>query len=222
MNVVLFGATGMVGAGVLLECLDDAAVASVLVIGRRPCGVSHPKVTEMVREDLFDVEPARAALAGKDACFWCLGVTSVGMTEEQYGRVTRDLTMVWARALLAASPQVAFVFVSGAGSDSSERGRVMWARIKGQAENAVLGLGFRAAYAFRPAFIQPRRGVVSRTRLYNAFYAVFSPFEPLLRRLMPQLVTSTIVLGRAMIGVVRKGYEKHILETRDINRAAEG
>jgi uncharacterized protein YbjT (DUF2867 family) len=222
MKVVLFGATGMVGAGALLECLDDLRVASVLVVGRRPCGVSHAKLTEVLLEDFFNYDALKARFAGADACFFCLGVSSVGMSEEAYTRVTHDLTLAAARALLDAGSRPVFCYVSGTGTDSTESGRSMWARVKGRTENALIAQPFVAAYMFRPGFIQPMRGVRSKTRLYQAFYAVFGVLYPVLQRLLPNLVTNTVAVGRALIRVAAVGYPKKILESRDINRAAAG
>lgn len=219
MKAVLFGATGMVGAGVLVECLADSRVASVLVIGRRPCGVAHPKVRELVRADFFDWRDAAADLRGWDACFFCLGVSSVGMGEAAYHRVTYELTIAAAEALAAANPQLTFCYVSGEGTDGTERGRLMWARVKGKTENQLLRMPFRA-YAFRPGYIQPFKGVRSKTRLYQAFYDALGWLYPVLRRLLPRHVTTTENMGRAMIRVAAEGYGKRVLENPDINALA--
>ena len=219
MKAVVFGATGMVGAGVLVECLADSRVASVLVIGRRPCGVAHPKVRELVRADFFDWRDAAADLRGWDACFFCLGVSSVGMGEAAYHRVTYELTIAAAEALAAANPQLTFCYVSGEGTDGTERGRLMWARVKGKTENQLLRMPFRA-YAFRPGYIQPFKGVRSKTRLYQAFYDVLGWLYPVLRRLLPRHVTTTENMGRAMIRVAAEGYGKRVLENPDINALA--
>ena len=216
MKVVLFGATGMVGSGVLLECLDDPRVQSVLVVGRRPCGLRHPKIDEAILEDFFRYDSLRSRFADADACFFCLGVSSVGMSEEAYARVTYDLTLAAARALLDSGARPTFCYVSGAGTDAS--GRAMWARVKGRTENALLALPFRAAYMFRPGFIQPMRGVRSKTPIYRVFYSVFGVLYPLLQRALPGLVTNTVVVGRALLCVATTGYDRPILETRDINR----
>jgi uncharacterized protein YbjT (DUF2867 family) len=215
VRVVLFGATGMVGAGVLHECLADPRVTSVLAVGRSPCGVAHPKLEERLHHDFFDYASVQSRFAGRDACFFCLGVSSAGMDEAKYRRLTHDLTLAAARALSAASPAMKFCYVSGAGTN--ERGRMMWARVKGETENALLHLPFAAAYMLRPGFIQPLRGYRSKTAVYRLFYAVFAPLYPLLRRVLPGLVTTTEVLGRAMIRLAAEGYPKNILETADIN-----
>lgn len=222
MNVLIFGATGMIGSGVLLEALDDPAVDSVRVIGRSPTGRSHPKLREILRKDFFDWSDGADALDGVDACLFCLGVSSAGMSEADYHRLTYDLTVAVAEALVERSPRAAFCFVSGLGSDSTEQGRVMWARVKGKAENAVLRMPFRAAHAFRPGFIQPLRGVRSRTRLYAVLYGIAGPLYPVLRRLFPRQVTDSVTLGRAMLRVARDGFEGPILESTDINRVGAG
>ena len=175
----------MVGQGVLRECVLDSAVAKVLVIGRTSTGVSHPKVREIVRADLARLDDI-AELRQLDACFYCLGVTSVVMNEADYTRITCELTMSVARTLVRTSPQMTFIFVSGAGADSSERGSIMWARVKGRAENGVLGLPFRGSYVFRPGAIQPLHGVRSRTRWYRALYLVFGPLMGFSRWLFPR------------------------------------
>jgi uncharacterized protein YbjT (DUF2867 family) len=220
VKVLLFGATGMIGRGVLLECLDSPNVSSIVSVGRRPSGVVHSKLTEIVRDDLSDMSPISASFEGVDACFFCLGISSVGMTEEAYRRITYDLTIAVAKALLAISPRAVFVFVSGVGTDSSEAGRLMWARIKGKTENALLAMGFRDAYMFRPGFVQPLRGVRSRTGWYQAVYAITGPLVPLLARVAPNLVSTTVAMGQAMIRVAIEGDAKKILEPADINRVA--
>jgi uncharacterized protein YbjT (DUF2867 family) len=222
VRVLLFGATGMVGAGVLLECLDDPRVTSVLTVGRAPTGRTHPKLREVIRTDFFRYDDLRADFSACDACFFCLGVTSAGRSEAEYTRLMYDLPLAAARALAAANPAMTFCLVTGAGTDSSERGRVMWARVKGRAENAILALPFRGAWMFRPGFIQPLRGVRSRTGWYQALYDVARPLVPLLRRAFPRTTTTTVAVGRAMINVAAKGYPRRILTTADINVAAEG
>ena len=219
MNVLIFGATGMIGSGVLLEALDDPEVESVRTVGRSATGRSHRKLREVVRSDLFDWSDPGDALDGVDACLFCLGASSAGMREAEYHRLTHDLTVAVAGALATRSPEAVFCFVSGAGTDSTEQGRVMWARVKGKAENAVLGMPFRGAYVFRPGYIQPLRGVRSRTRLYAALYRIVGPLYPLLRRIFPRYVTDSVTLGRAMLRVARDGYDRPVLESDDINRA---
>jgi len=221
MKVILFGATGMVGKGVLLECLDDARVEQVLAVGRSSSGVQHPKLKELVHADLYDYAKVEEQLKGYDACFFCLGVSSAGMKEADYSRVTYDLTLAAAKTLVKLNPQMTFIYVSGAGTDSSEKGRSMWARVKGKTENALFGLGFKGAYMFRPGFIQPMRGVTSRTGLYRAVYAVGAPLYPLFKALAPGAVTSTDRVGKAMIRVAAEGAPKQHLENADINALAK-
>jgi uncharacterized protein YbjT (DUF2867 family) len=206
----------MVGQGVLRECLLDPGVDEVLVIGRTPTGRQHRKLRELNPGDLYDLGPIEGELDGWDACFFCLGVSSVGMSEADYRRVTYDLTMSIAGTLHAHNPDMTFVYVSGAGTDSTESGRSMWARVKGATENALLAMPW-PAYMFRPAYIQPVAGVTSKTRWYAAMYAVAAPLYPVIRRLAPGIATTTEQLGKAMLAAARTGAPKRVLETRDIN-----
>jgi uncharacterized protein YbjT (DUF2867 family) len=218
MNVVLFGATGMVGAGVLIECLADPRVRSVLAVTRSSTGRTHPKLREILHTDFFDYDTLAADFASSDACFFCLGVSSVGMREPEYTRLTYDLTLAAARAMVAANPRMTFCYVSGVGTDSTERGRTMWARVKGRTENALLAMPFAAAYMFRPGYIQPVGGVKSKTGWVQAAYTVLAPLYPLLRPLLRGTTTSNF--GRAFIEVATSGYPKRILYSRDINALA--
>ena len=220
MKVILFGATGMVGAGVLNECLSDDRVSDVLLVSRSSSGRSHAKLREHLRSDFVGYSDAREAFRGADACFFCLGVTAVGKTEQEYHHLTYDITVGAARALADVNPGMAFCYVSGQGTDSTERGRVMWARVKGKTENELLRLPLRA-YMFRPGYIQPLGGIKSKTRVYRLFYQLMAPLYPLLRRLTPNLVTTNETVGRAMIEVAARGYSSRILEVRDINRAGK-
>jgi uncharacterized protein YbjT (DUF2867 family) len=219
----------MIGQSVLREAILDAQVTEIVVVGRRPAQlpVADPmgKVKQEVVADPGTLEPIRAALDGADACFWCLGISAAGLSEAEYRRITRDIAVSAATSLAAWNPAMTFVFVSGTGADSTERSRVMWARVKGEAENAVLALPFRRAYAVRPAFIQPMHGSVSRTRLYRAFYAISGPLFPVLRLLAPAHVTTTEQLAKAMLAVVRQApaqrvLEQRVLEQRDLNALA--
>ena len=216
MNVLLFGATGMVGQGVLRECLLDSGVASVVSIGHSAAGVSDPKLHEIIHADLTNYTTIEAQLSGFDACFFCLGISSAGLTEEQYSRVTYDITLRAGEALARLNPGMTFVYVSGQGTDSSEHGRIMWARVKGRTENALLRLPFKAAFMFRPGIIVPRFGARSRTALYRIPYMLTRPFLPLLLRAFPNQVLTTDEIGRAMLLVARYGAPKHVLETGDI------
>ncbi len=216
MKVILFGATGMVGQGVLRECLLDPGVEHVLSVGRSATGQQHPKLKELVQADLMDLSRVEDTLTGYDACFFCLGVSAAGMSEQDYRRITYDLTLAAARTLSSRNPGMTFIYVSGMGTDSTEKGRAMWARVKGETENALLRLPFKAAYMFRPGFILPLHGVRSRTRLYRATYAVMRPLGPMLRALFPRHVMTTEQLGRAMLEAVRRGAPKHVLEAPDL------
>lgn len=218
MKVVIFGSTGMVGQGVLLECLDDPRVASVLVVNRTPVGRTHPKLREHLHADFLQPEALREACGDSDACFFCLGVSSLGLDEATYTRLTYDLTMGVARAIV--SPHMTICYVTGAGTDSSEQGRSMWARVKGRTENALLAMPFRAAYMFRPGYIQPTRGVRSKTEWYQAVYTLVGPLYPILHRLLPNHTLTTADIGRAMMAVTLHGYPKPVLEPRDIAAAA--
>lgn len=221
MKVVLFGTSGMVGSGVLLECLDDDRVTSVVSIARSASGVRHDKFREVLHQDFFEYAGLEDELRATDAAFFCLGTTSNGKPESEYRRLTADLVVLAARALLAVSPELTFCFVSGQGTDSSARGRIMWARVKGEAENALLALPFKAAYMFRPGVIRPLRGVRSKTPLYQAGYVVLGPLLPLAQKILPNLITTTVTIGRAMINVSAHGFPRRILETADINQAGE-
>ncbi|PWR05232.1 epimerase [Micromonospora acroterricola] len=215
MRVVIFGATGMVGQGVLRECLLAEDVREVLTIGRRPTGQRHPKLRELTVDDVGELDAVRADLTGVDACFYCLGVSSLGLDEAAYTRISYDYPLAAARLLAEVSPSVTFVYVSGVGTDSTGRGRVMWARVKGRTENAVLDL-LPNGYAARPGFIQPTHGAVSRTRWYRIGYAVTRPLFPVVRRLLPNQVTTTDGIGRAMLRVAREGSPRRVLGNRDL------
>ncbi len=216
MKVVLFGASGMVGQGVLRECLLDPDVATVLSIVRSSTGQQHQKLREIVHKNFLAFSSIEAELAGFEACFFCLGVSSAGMSEENYRRVTYDITLAAATTLVKLNPHMTFIYVSGAGTDSSEHGRTMWARVKGQTENALLRLPFKAAYMFRPGVIVPLHGITSRTKLYRVSYAILGPLLPLFIG-FPKYVTTTEKLGRAMLIAAKRGAPKPILESADIN-----
>jgi uncharacterized protein YbjT (DUF2867 family) len=217
MKAILFGASGMVGQGVLRECLLDSDVERVLVVGRGSLGQKDAKLGELVLPDLFALSAAEPELTGWDACFFCLGASSAGMTEAAYRRVTYDLTLSVATTLARLNPAMTFVYVSGTGTDSTEHGRTMWARVKGATENALLRLPFKAAYMFRPGVIQPLHGIVSKTSSYRILYTLMAPLLPLLKATLPRYVTTTEQVGRAMLRVARDGAPKRILESVDIN-----
>jgi uncharacterized protein YbjT (DUF2867 family) len=216
MKVLIFGATGMVGQGVLRECLVDPDIDAVLTVGRSATGVTHPRLRELVRPDLMRYGEIEGDLRGFGACFFCLGVSSFGLSEPQYEHLTYDITMAAAETLSRLNPGMTFVYVSGAGTDSSEKGRVMWARVKGKTENALLRLPFKAAYMFRPGVIQPMHGERSKTTAYRVGYSLTKPLLPLLRRIFPRRILTTEEIGRAMIRVARTGAPKRILESWDI------
>src|SRR5450759_395188 len=212
MKVILFGATGMAGQGVLRECLLDPGVESVLAVGRSPTAQRHAKLREILHDNFLDFSGVESQLAGYDACFFCLGVSSVGISEERYRHLTYDITLAAATALARLNPQMVFVYVTGRGTDSTERGSLMWARVKGKTENDLLKLPFKAAYMFRPAGIQPLHGIRSKTAWVQAIYVGAAPLLTWLNRVAPKYMTTTEQVGRAMIKVARDGYPKPVLE----------
>jgi uncharacterized protein YbjT (DUF2867 family) len=216
LKVIITGATGMVGEGVLLECLEHPAVERVLLVSRRPYGARHPKLKECIVPDFLDLDGVTAELAGYDACFFCAGVSSRGMRESEYSRVTYDITIHFAHELAALNPQMVFNYVSGALTDSSEKGSLMWARVKGKTENALMKAGFRKVYNFRPGFMQPTSG----QRNIKPYYQAIGWLYPFLRILFPNQVSTMRDVGLAMIHSVLQGYPKQILEIKDINSLA--
>jgi uncharacterized protein YbjT (DUF2867 family) len=216
MNVLILGATGMVGQGVLRECLLDDGVARVVTLGRSATGQAHPKLREIVQANLFDLTPIESELRGLDACCYSLGATAAGKSEAEYTRINYDLTLSVAGTLARLDPDMTFVYVSGMGTDSTERGRTMWARVKGRTENALLRLPFKAAYMLRPGIILPMHGIKSRTTLYRVGYTLMTPLYPALRALFPRAITTTEHLGRVMLRLARSGYSKPVLEPADI------
>jgi uncharacterized protein YbjT (DUF2867 family) len=217
MKAIIFGATGMVGQGVLRECLCDNDIESVLTVGRSVTGQHNAKLREILHRDFTDFSAIEPELSGFDACFFCLGVTSVGQSEDNYRRLTYDVTMAVATTLARLNPQMTFIYVTGMGADSTERGSVMWARVKGKTENDLLKLPFKAAYMFRPAVIQPLHGIRSKTGWYQAIYTGLAPLMSLFHRIAPKYVTTTEQVGRAMIQVARNGFPRPVLENSDIN-----
>ncbi|SEW54150.1 Rossmann-fold NAD(P)-binding domain-containing protein [Chitinophaga arvensicola] len=212
IRAIITGSTGMVGEGVLHECLQHPDVTAVLVINRKPCGVQHPKLKEIIHEDFYDMLPIAAQLHDYNACYFCLGVSSVGMKEAAYKRVTYDLTMELAKTLAALNSDMTFCYVSGGGTDSTEKGRSMWARVKGKTENDLLKLPFKAAYMFRPGFMLSSDGMKNT----QAFYKYVAWMYPFFRRYFPQWVSTLAELGQAMINATRYGYAKPVLEVKDI------
>lgn len=216
MNVLIFGATGMVGQGVMRECLTASDVEKVLTVGRTPTGQQHPKLQELVHAEMWDYANVEAELSDFDACFFCIGVTSSGMSEQKYTHLTYDMTLAVASTLARLNPQMVFVYVSGAGADSTETSRIMWERVRGKTENALLKLPFRGVYIFRPGMIQPV-GVKSKTTAYRWFYTLTKPLLPMLRAMLPDQILSTPQVGQAMLAAVRHGAPKRVLESPDIN-----
>jgi uncharacterized protein YbjT (DUF2867 family) len=216
MKVLVFGASGMIGQGVMRECIRDTGVTSVVSVGRSPSGQSHPKVRDVIVPSLSDLSAAERDLTGFDACLFSLGVTALGLTEAQYTVITYDLTVAVAHTLARLNPKLAFLYVSGQSTDSTEKGRVMWARVKGRTENALLALPIQS-YMLRPGIIIPKHGIKSRTGWYNAFYMLATPLYPLLERMATGSVTTTERVGKAMITIARTRPEKRIWETPDIN-----
>ncbi|MEY4578923.1 MAG: hypothetical protein RL701_3626 [Pseudomonadota bacterium] len=217
LKVLLFGGSGMVGYAVLQECLQNPDVAAILGVGRKSNGVTHPKYSELLHGDLFDLSPVAERLKGYDACFYTIGITSAGMNEADYTRTTYDLTKAIADVLLPLNPKLAIVFVSGRSTDSSEKGRVMWARVKGRAENLLLGMPFASTTIIRLAGLVPAQGGTSKTALYRAFYATASLLLPGLHKLFPDYVTTPTILGRAFIRAAQGKAPKQILESQDIH-----
>ena len=212
IKAIITGVTGMVGEGVLNECLQHPDVESVLVINRKPWGLKHKKLLEIILEDFFDLSPIENHLAGYNACYFCAGVSSIGKKEEEYKRITYGLTINFAKTLLKLNPEMTFCYVSGVGTDSTEKGGSMWARVKGKTENDLLKLGFKDAYMFRPGYIQPTKGLKNAYKIYK----FFTLFYPVLKKFFPKYVVSLEELGLAMINVTLFGSKKKVLECKDI------
>ena len=221
MKVIITGATGMVGKGALLECLDHAEITEVLSISRNPTGIEHSKLKELIHKDFSEFVSVTDKLKGYDACYACMGVSSAGMKEEQYTKLTYDFTLALAKELQGLNPNLTFNYVSGAGTDSSEKGRSMWARVKGKTENDLLNLGLKQAYMFRPGAIIPLRGIQPSSKLYRVLINNLKWLIKLIKRIAPNSVVDTTQIGLAMINVTKKGYDKKVLNPRDIQILAE-
>lgn len=215
-KVIITGATGMVGKGVLLECLDHDSISEVLVIGRNPLGMKHPKLRELIHKDFTNFSEVRNQIAGFDACFFCMGISAAGLKEEQYKQITYDFTLALAKTLFEINPKMTFNYVSGEGTDTSEKGRMMWARVKGKTENDLLKLGFVQAFMFRPGAIIPLRGIKSRTKSYQFMYDYFMWLVKLIKLIAPNSVVNTTQIGLAMINSMLNGYPEKILRPKDI------
>ena len=218
MKVIVTGATGMVGKGVLLECLDHQDITEVLSISRRSLGLDHPKLKELIHKDFSEFSSASEQLKGYDACYACMGVTSAGLKEEQYTRLTYDFTMALANELYRINPDMTFIYVSGQGTDSSEQGKSMWARVKGKTENDILKLGFKQAFAFRPGGIIPKKGVKPSSRFYALLLPLLGWLLYIFKLISPKMVVDSTQIGQAMINISRKGYDRKIINPEDIQR----
>lgn len=219
IKAIITGTTGMVGQGVLYECMERPEVEEILIINRHPLGIKHPKVKEIILKDFFNLNEISSELSGYNVCYFCLGVSAFGMQEEDYTKITHDLTLNFAKICLIQNQNMQFIYVSGTGTDASEKSKVMWARIKGRTENNLLKMKFSNAYMFRPGAILPEKGIKSKTKLYQFFYVVLRPFYPLMRRM--KSVTTTTKVGNAMINASIFGYKSKHLENLDINLLAE-
>ncbi len=220
LKVIIFGSTGMVGKGVLYECIDSENVESILLINRSSLGIENTKVKEILHDDFTDFTSLETELKGYDACYFSLGVSAAGMKEEKYKKITYDFTLAAAKTLRKLNDNMTFIYVSGVGTDSTEKGRSMWARVKGKTENDIVKLGFKQAYLYRPGYIQPMKGIKSKTKLYNALYVFSKPLYPLLKLLIPNQITTTEKLGKSMINITLKPYSNKIISNRDINTIA--
>jgi len=216
MKVIITGATGMVGKGVLLECLESEEVTEVLSISRRSLEIEHPKLKELLHKDFSEFESVKSKLLGYDACFACMGVSSAGMKEPEYTRLTYDYTLSLAKVLREHSSDMTYIYVSGQGTNSKENGGSMWSRVKGKTENDLLGMGFKAAYMFRPGAIIPRKGVTPSSKIYAVMVNNLAWLIKLFKKLMPNSIVDTVQIGQAMINAVRKGYDKKIIDPRDV------
>lgn len=215
-KVIITGATGMVGKGILLECLDNQQISEVLSIGRNKVGISHPKLKELIHKDFSDFSSVKNKLTNYDACFYSLGVSAGGMKEDQYRTITYDYTMALAHTLFEINPQITFNYVSGVGTDSSEKGKMMWARVKGKTENDLINMGFKQAFAFRPGAIIPLRGIKSRTKLYQFMYDYFMWMVKITKIIAPNSVVNTTQIGMAMLNTMLFGYDKKVITPKDI------
>ena len=209
----------MVGKGLLMECLENPNIESVLTINRQPGNIKNNKLKEILHSDFYNFSTLTEEFKGYNACFFCLGVSAAGLSEQEYHKITYGLTVNFAETLLKINPELTFCYVSGAGTDSTEKGRMMWARVKGKTENALLAMPFKASYMFRPGFIQPLKGIKSKTQIYNVIYILFKPLYFALKP-FKGFVTNTESLGKAMINVALNGFHKKIIESKDINKLA--
>jgi len=220
LKVLITGSTGMVGRGVLLECLENEKVEKVVVINRHSIELEHPKLVEIIHDNFFELWTIEHNYEDCDACFFCLGVSSAGLAKEDYVKITHDLTLNFSESFIDVNPKSNFIYVSGEGTNSSEKGKSHWSRVKGKTENDLLAMPFKQVFMFRPGYIHPVRGEKSRTYMYNLLYVVLRPLYPLLKLLFPGYVTTTANVGKAMINMVTQGYSQKILASKEINEAA--
>jgi uncharacterized protein YbjT (DUF2867 family) len=220
LKVLILGSSGMVGKGVLLECIDSTDVESVLLINRSPIDIKHSKINEIIHKDFTDFSSIENEFKQLDACYFTLGVSSAGMNEKKYSSITYDLTLAAAKSLVKGNKNMTFIYVSGSGTDTSEKGRIMWARVKGRTENAILNMGFKYAFMYRPGYIQPMKGIRSKTALYNSLYVVSAPLYPLLNKIVPKHLTTTEKVGKSMINVSLRPFPDKYLSNSDINITA--
>ncbi|KAA3602047.1 MAG: epimerase [Calditrichaeota bacterium] len=221
IKAIITGSTGMVGKGILLECLENPNVETVLVVNRKTIGTKHEKLKEIIHKDFYNLEEIENELEDYNACYFSLGISSIGMSEEDYTKITYDLAINFAKTLLEKNKEMTFCYVSGAGTDSSEKGKTMWARVKGKTENAILAMPFKNSFAFRPAYIQPIGEVKSKTRLYDFGIQIAKHLYPILKVIFPNHTTTSQAIGKAMINVVLNGYEQRVIESKDINILAK-
>ena len=219
MKVIITGTTGMVGKGVLLECLDDSRIETVLVVNRQSINIEHPKLKEVLIKDFMQLDPISEQLAGYNSCFFCAGTSSIGKSEELFSQITYDVTTNFASTFLAKNPKSSICYVTGTGTDSTEKGNTMWARVKGKTENALINMGFKSTYMFRPGYIQPLRGIRSKTGWYDYLYLVFKPIYFILKH-FPSTATNTSNIGKAMINLAINGNGNTILHSKEINSIA--
>jgi hypothetical protein len=217
IKVIITGATGMVGEGVMLECLENTDVSEILLVSRRPYGLQHPKLKECIVADFMKLEGCEEQMTGYDACFFCAGISSIGLKEEEYKRITYDITLHFAHKLISINPDMTFIYISGASTDSTEKGRMMWARVKGRTENELLKLPFKAVYCFRPGFMK----AVPGQKHVNKYYKYVAWLFPFMRSVFPNTVSTLSDVAKAMINSVIKGYPKRVLEIKDINALAK-
>jgi len=214
IRVIITGTTGMVEEGALHTCLNRSHVESVLVVNRKPCGVNHPKLKEIIHKDFMNLTPIEDELTGYNSCYFCAGISSIGKSKEEYTRITYDLTLNFAKTITRLNQNMVFTYVSGVGTDSTEKGKSMWGRVKGKTENDLLKLSFKDAYMFRPGYINPIKGLNNTYKIYK----ILSPFYPIFEKFIPRYVNTLEELGKSMINVTLKGYDKKVLECEDIRK----